>query len=151
MSQNKDLGFPNGTCWVGEAGETGVLPVTVTNTGIAANIKINGSDAVPADGGTSWQLCNTGQNPANACTGSHGKSPGLNQYLLRNFGLGRTGLESPGLTTSPTCDVAFGGASDCMATSGLAMSEGIELVGPSISADISTHWHITITWTPVPN
>ena len=30
------------------------------------------------------------------------------------------------------------------------MSEGIELVGPSISADISTHWHITITWTPVP-
>jgi hypothetical protein len=32
VSQNKELGFPNGTCWVGEAGETGVLPVTVTNT-----------------------------------------------------------------------------------------------------------------------
>jgi hypothetical protein len=151
VSQNKELGFPNGTCWVGEAGETGVLPVTVTNTGITANIKINGSDAVPADGGTSWVLCNTGQNPANACTGSHGKSPGLNQYLLRNFGLGRAGLDSVGLTNSPTCDVAFGSATKCMATSGLAMSEGIELVGPSASADISTHWHITITWTPVPS
>jgi hypothetical protein len=151
VSQNKELGFPNGTCWVGEAGETGVLPVTVTNTGIAANIKINGSNAVPADGGTSWQLCNTGQTPAIACTGSHGKSPGLNQYLLRNFGLGRTGLESSGLTNSPTCDVTFASASGCMATSGLAMSEGIELVGPSASADISTHWHITITWTPVPS
>jgi hypothetical protein len=151
VSQNKALGFPNGTCWVGQPGETGVLPVTVTNTGIAANIKVNGSDAVPGDGGTSWQLCNTGQNPAVACTSNNGKSPGLNQYLLRNFGLGRAGLESPGLTNSPTCDVAFGSASDCMATSGLAMSEGIELVGPSASADISTHWHIVITWTPVPS
>ena len=151
VSQNKALGFPNGTCWVGQPGETGVLPVTVTNTGIAANIEVNGSDAVPVDGGTSWQLCNTGQNPANACTSNHGKSPGLNQYLLRNFGLGRAGLESPGLTNSPTCDVTFGSASDCMATSGLAKSEGIELVGPSASADISTHWHITITWTPVPS
>ena len=151
VSQNKALGFPNGTCWVGQAGETGVLPVTVTNTGIAANIEVNGADAVPADGGTSWQLCNTGQNPANACTSNNGKSPGLNQYLLRNFGLGRAGLNSPGLTNSPTCDVAFGSASDCMARSGLAMSEGIELVGPSASADISTHWHITITWTPVPS
>jgi hypothetical protein len=151
VSQNEALGFPNGTCWVGQPGETGVLPVTVTNTGIAANIKVNGADAVPGDGGTSWQLCNTGQNPAVACTSNHGKSPGLNQYLLRNFGLGRAGLTSAGLTNSPTCDVAFASASGCMATSGLAMSEGIELVGPSISADISTHWHITITWTPVPN
>lgn len=151
LSQNKALGFPNGTCWVGKPGETGVLPVTVTNTGIAANIKVNGSDAIPGDGGTSWVLCNTGQNAAVPCTSNHGKSPGLNQYLLRNFGLGRVGLLSPGLTNSPTCDVAFGSASDCLAESGLAKSEGIELVGPSASADISTHWHITITWTPVPD
>ena len=151
VSENKALGFPNGTCWVGEPGVTGVLPVTVTNTGIAANIKVNGADAVPGDGGTSWQLCNTGRNPAVACTANHGKSPGLNQYLLRNFGLGRAGLSSAGLTNSPTCDVAFGSTSDCLAKSGLAMSEGIELVGPSSSADISTHWHITITWTPVPD
>lgn len=151
LSQHKALGFPNGTCWVGEPGVTGVLPVTVTNTGIAANIKVNGSDAVPVDGGTPWRLCSTSQNADNPCTGNHGKSPGLNQYLLRNFGLGRTGLSSVGLTTSPTCDVAFGSASKCVANSGLAMSEGIELVGPSASADISTHWHITITWTPVPS
>ena len=151
VSQNKALGFPNGTCWVGQAGATGVLPVTVTNTGIAANIKVNGSDAVPGDGGTSWVLCNTGQNPAVACTSDNGKSPGLNQYLLRNFGLGRAGLESAGLTNSPTCDVVFRSSAGCMAMSGVAMSEGIELVGPSSSADISTHWHITITWTPVPS
>jgi hypothetical protein len=151
VSEHQALGFPNGTCWVGAPGETGVLPVTVTNTGIAANIKINGSDAVPGDGGTSWVLCNTGQNPAVPCTANHGKSPGLNQYLLRNFGLGRVGLLSAGLTNSPTCDVAFGSASDCLATSGMAKGEGIELVGPSASADISTHWHITITWTPVPD
>jgi hypothetical protein len=151
VSQNKALGFPNGTCWVGSPGDNGVLPVVVTNTGIAANIKVNGADAVPGDGGTSWVLCNTGQNPAVACTSDNGKSPGLNQYLLRNFGLGRAGLESAGLTNSPTCDVAFGSAKDCMAKSGVAMSEGIQLVGPSSSADISTHWHITITWTPVPD
>lgn len=151
LSRHAALGFPNGTCWVGEPGETGVLPVTVTNTGIAANIEVNGSDAVPVDGGTSWQLCNTGANAANPCTGSHGKSPGLNQYLLRNFGLGRAGLDGTGLTTDPTCDIAFGSASKCLAKTGLAISEGIELVGPSASADISTHWHITITWTPVPN
>jgi len=151
VSQNRALGFPNGTCWVGQAGATGVLPVTVTNTGIAANIKVNASDAVPGDGGTSWVLCNTGQNPAVACTSDNGKSPGLNQYLLRNFGLGRAGLESAGLTNSPTCDVVFRSSAGCMAMSGVAMSEGIELVGPSSSADISTHWHITITWTPVPS
>ena len=151
VSQNKALGFPNGTCWVGQPGETGVLPVTVTNTGIAANIEVNGADAVPGDGGTSWVLCNTGQNPAVACTSNNGKSPGLNQYLLRNFGLDRAGLEGPGLTNSPTCDVAFRDESGCMATSGVAKTEGIELVGPSASADISTHWHITITWTPVPD
>jgi hypothetical protein len=151
LSKNRALGFPNGTCWVGEPGVTGVLPVTVTNTGIAAKIEVNGTDATPVDGGTPWRLCNTGQNAANPCTGSKGKSPGLNQYLLRNFGLGRTGLSSAGLSTSPSCDVAFGSASQCMAKSGLAMSEGIELVGPSASADISTHWHITITWTPVPD
>jgi hypothetical protein len=151
VSQNKELGFPNGTCWVGSPGDNGVLPVVVTNTGIAANIKVNGADAVPGDGGTSWVLCNTGQNPAVACTSNNGKSPGLNQYLLRNFGLDRAGLDSPGLSNSPTCDVAFSGTSGCMATSGVAKTEGIELVGPSISADISTHWHITITWTPVPS
>jgi len=151
VSQNKALGFPNGTCWVGQPGETGVLPVTVTNTGIAANIEVNGADAIPGDGGTSWVLCNTGQNPVVACTSDNGKSPGLNQYLLRNFGLGSAGLKSSGLTNAPTCDVAFGSASDCMAQSGTAMSEGIELVGPSSSADISTHWHIVITWTPVPS
>jgi hypothetical protein len=151
LSRNKALGFPNGTCWVGKPGETGVLPVTVTNTGIAANIKVNGSDATPVDGGTPWQLCSTAKNAAIPCTGSKGKSPGLNQYLLRNFGLARAGLLSPGLTTSPTCDMAFGSSSNCLATAGLAMSEGIELVGPSASADISTHWHITITWTPVPD
>ena len=54
VSQNKELGFPNGTCWVGSPGDNGVLPVIVTNTGIAANIKVNGADAVPGDGGTSW-------------------------------------------------------------------------------------------------
>jgi hypothetical protein len=151
VSQNKALGFPNGTCWVGSPGDNGVLPVVVTNTGIAANIKVNGADAVPGDGGTSWVLCNTGQNPAVACTSNNGKSPGLNQYLLRNFGLDRAGLEGPGLSNSPTCDVAFRGESGCMATSGVAKTEGIELVGPSASADISTHWHITITWTPVPD
>jgi len=151
VSHTTALGFPNGTCWVGQAGETGVLPITVTNTGIAANIEVNGADAVPADGGTSWVLCNTGQNPAVACTSSNGKSPGLNQYLLRNFGAASAGLESAGLTNSPTCDVAFRNSSGCMAKSGVAKPEGIELVGPSSSADISTHWHITITWTPVPN
>jgi hypothetical protein len=152
-SRNKALGFPNGTCWVGQPGETGVLPITVTNTGIAANVKVSGSSAIPSDGGVAWILCNVGQHPHTACTAGHGKSPGLNQYLLRNFGLASLGLRSSGLTGSPACDLNFvqKGRAGCMAGAGQGMSEGIELVGPTSAADNSTHWHVTITWTPVPD
>jgi hypothetical protein len=144
------MGFPNGTCWVGTPGAGGSFPVTVTNTGIAANIKVSGDDAEPSDGGTTWHLCNPGPHPATACTSSKGALPGLNQYAIQNFSPNQKENIS-GLTSGLNCDPEFGSKNKCWAVSGKFRDEGLELVGPMESADASTHWHITITWTPVPS
>jgi hypothetical protein len=144
------LGFPNGTCWVGKPGPDGSFPVTVTNTGIAANIEVSGADAEPADEGTSWHLCNPGPSPATACTSNKGQLPGLNQYAIQNFAPNQKQNIS-GLTSDLACDPEFGTKDKCWAEFGQFRDEGLELIGPMESADASTHWHITITWTPVPS
>ncbi|MEP7024252.1 MAG: hypothetical protein ABJB47_10720 [Actinomycetota bacterium] len=143
------LGFPNGTCWVGKPGTDGKFPVTVTNTGIAANIEVSGADAVPSDDGTSWSLCNPGPHPAAACSSHNGQLPGLNQYAIQNFAPNQK-VNTAGLANQLACDPTFGSKDHCWATFGHFRDEGLELIGPMESADASTHWHITITWTPVP-
>ena len=45
----------------------------------------------------------------------------------------------------------WGSKTKCWAEFGQFRDEGLELIGPMESADASTHWHITITWTPVPS
>jgi hypothetical protein len=138
------LGFPNGRCWLGTPGSHGSFPITVTNTGVAADIYVSGASASPSDSGTGWGLCNVGAKPASACTGSGGRLPGADQYLLQNFAGGS--VNPTGLTGSMTCDAEFA-AGSCSAVQGDSQQEGIELTGPTTTADVSTAWTVTITWT----
>jgi len=148
-STTKKLGFPDGRCWFGKPGPSGIFPIRITNKGIASNIYVSGSSATPADNGTGWTLCNIGRDPAVACTGRLHLVPGADQYLLRNF----SRLDKPdygGLTDDPACDHVFGRSHSCLAGEGISQTEGIELVGPASSSDNSTQWTVTITWMPVP-
>jgi hypothetical protein len=140
------LGFPNGRCWVGSLGAA--FPITITNTGIASSIYVNGASAVPSDDITEWSLCNIGNSPAVTCTGRDNNSPGTNQYLVQNFG--PFGENGSGLTDGPLCDHEFDQRGRCWAMQGASQTEGIELTGPYESSDNSTKWTVTITWTPVP-
>jgi hypothetical protein len=143
-STSAALGFPNGRCWLGTPGSHGSFPITITNTGVAAKIFVSGASAVPSDGGTQWGLCNLGPNPAAACTGTGKKLPGANQYLVQNFAGGD--VNPAGLTGTMTCDAEFASGS-CQAVQGDSQQEGIELTGPSSTADLSTKWTVTVTWT----
>ena len=140
------LGFPNGHCWLGTPGTNGSFPIKITNTGVAADVYVNGGNAVPSDGGTQWDLCNFGTKPATACSGDGGKLPGNNQYVVQNFAAGS--MNAAGLTNTMTCDTLFA-AGRCSAVEGSARSEGILLTGPASSSDQSTSWTVTIMWTAV--
>jgi hypothetical protein len=143
------LGFPNGICYSGTPGSS--YPITIRNTGIAAAIDVSGSNAIPSDGGTSWALCNLGDNPVVACSGSQGKTPGTNQYAVQNFAPNQL-PNTAGLTATPTCDMQFGGGGQdhCLAGNGAFQTEGLRLIGPSSTDDSSTKWTVTVTWIPVP-
>jgi hypothetical protein len=145
-STSDALGFPNGQCWVGKAGSGGSYPITITNTGVAARIFVNGGNAVPSDGGTQWGLCNLGSSPAVGCAEASGKLPGNNQYLLQNFAAGSE--NTAGLTSNSVCDPEFA-AGSCAAVTGDAQQEGIAITGPELSSDTSTSWTVTIKWTAV--
>jgi hypothetical protein len=148
QSTSGALGFPNGICYSGTPGSA--FPITITNTGIAAAIYVSGSNAIPSDGGTSWALCNLGDNPVVACSGPHGKTPGTNQYAVQNFA--PNGLHTAGLTATPTCDTQFGGGGQghCLAGNGRSQTEGLRLIGPWSTDDSATKWTVTVTWIPVP-
>ena len=139
-STSKLLGFPDGTCTF--------YPITITNQGIPAHIEVYGSDAAAVDGNGQWTLCNTGQDPAVACTGPRGY-PGLNQYLLANFNqLQRT--YSAGMTGKLSCDHVFNLSRTCWAGHSAQQLEGIRITGPSQTTDTSTTWTMTVTWFAVP-
>lgn len=139
-SQGNKLGFPNGTCVLKAA-------ILITNSGIASDIDVSGSDAQPADGITSWSLCSNGHDGSVSCTG-HRHRPGPNQYEVVNFGT--FGSQRGGISDTPQCDRAFGPEGSCWATQGMVVAENLRLVGPQWSSDTSTAWTVTITWTPVP-
>ena len=145
-STSAALGFPNGHCSLGAPGAHGSFPITITNTGVAADVYVSGGNAVPSDGGTQWGLCNFGTDPAAHCSADSGKLPGANQYVVQNFTAGS--MNPSGLTNTLTCDTQFA-AGQCSAVQGDAQSEGILLTGPASSSDQATAWTITITWTAV--
>ncbi len=146
-STSGELGYPNGHCWLG-APKTS-FPITITNTGIASYMYVNGANAVPSDSGTEWSLCNPGSKPAVTCTSNNGLSPGKNQYVVQNFSPNRK-LNAAGLTNTLACDPEFGLTSGCWSTYGQSQREGLLLTGPAEIDDTSTSWTVTITWTPVP-
>ena len=145
-STSAALGFPNGHCSLGTPGAHGSFPITITNTGVAADVYVNGANAVPSDKGTEWGLCNFGTNPSVKCSADEGKLPGNNQYVVQNFTSGS--MNPTGLTGGMTCDTQFA-AGGCSAVQGVAQAEGILLTGPASSSDQSTSWTVTITWTAV--
>jgi hypothetical protein len=151
-STSTRLGFPYGQCsvgrWSGPLNGDGLFPVTVTNTGIASYIYVNGASAVPSDNGTEWSLCNRGDNPAVMCGARGHDWPGTDQYMVQNFGPNRE--NRTGLTDTPTCDREFDLNGRCWALQGSSQTEGFQLTGPYQSSDSSTSWTVTITWTPVP-
>lgn len=142
------LGFPNGHCFVGLM-NVGFYPITITNTGIASAIYVNGSSANPSDGGDQWILCNRNGDGSPTCKRADGRLPGTDQYMVENFSA--AGEQTAGISGTPACDPEFDTSGRCWAVQGASQSEGIELVGPSFSTDTSTKWTLTITWTPVPS
>lgn len=141
------LGYPNGHCWLGSPKAS--FPITITNTGIASYMYVNGANAVPSDSGTEWSLCNPASKPTVTCTSNNGMSPGKNQYVVQNFAPNRK-LNAAGLTNALACDPEFGLTSGCWSTYGQSQREGLLLTGPAEIDDTSTSWTVTITWTPVP-
>jgi hypothetical protein len=142
----RSLSFPNGHCAVVVPGKS--YPVTITNNGVAAYVDVSASPAVARGGGAQWSLCNLGTSPAVACTGSGGKQPGMNQYVLRNQGMGKK-FNVGGLTSTPACDNEFG-TGHCWVAHGISQSERVYLIGPSLSTNDRRSWTVTITWTPYP-
>jgi hypothetical protein len=142
------LGFPNGQCLVGLL-SPGFYPITITNTGIASAIYVNGTSATPSDGGNEWSLCIRHGDGGQRCARADGRLPGTDQYLVENFSA--LGVQTAGISATPACDREFYASGQCWAVQGASQSEGIELIGPSFSTDTSTKWTLTITWTPVPS
>jgi hypothetical protein len=141
------LGFPNGRCSVGLR-NAGVYPITITNTGIASEIFVNGTSAIPTNGGDQWSICNTGGGGP-SCTRGDGQLPGTDQYLIENFS--PNGEQRAGISATPACDPEFDRFQRCWAGEGGHQSEGIDLIGPWSSTNMyATKWIITVTWTPVP-
>lgn len=142
-----ELGYPNAACFLGKPQES--FPITVTNTGIASHIYVNGANAVPSDAGIEWRLCNPGPKPDVACTSNNGMSPGENQYVVQNFAPNRR-LNAAGLTNSLACDPEFSPVGGCWTSFGASQREGLKLTGPLKPDDTSTSWTVTITWNAVP-
>jgi hypothetical protein len=138
------MGYPHASCLVGRPGTT--WPITIKN-GVRAKILVRSSSAIPANGGTPWQLCNLGPHPVVPCKGRAGL-PGRDQFVVENFS--NDGQNNSGLTSTRHCDTEFGPAGACLAQSGQSQHEGVELVGPSTPDDTSRTWTVIITWTAVP-
>lgn len=130
--------FPNGTC--------STPAVTVTNSGVAANVHVQGADAVPTDNGTHWTLCNSTASCSGPLQGGTSR-PGTDQYAEQTASA--TFASGTDLSASPQCDKAFN-AGGCAATAGQASIETVRLVAPQSSSDPSTSFSTTLTWIAVP-
>jgi hypothetical protein len=147
---NGAMGFPNGTCAVGDR-LTGKDPIKITYNGIQGYVYVHAGWALPNDNevGTPWHPCSSAGHEAVRCTGKNGQ-PGYNQYTVRNFS-----PESPQptpITGNNVCDVNFRPVGGCYASRGNAQREGFYLTGPSKipSTDTAQSWTAWVIWTAVP-
>jgi hypothetical protein len=147
------MGYPNGSCTVGNLTVPETFPISITYTGIPGDVYVNGSNAAPSDNGTGWSLCSPGGIPSGqpACTASQGNQPGEDQYMVLNVAANEK--NSGVLTTTPACDKVFDAGGGCSATpqeyKNQVQHEALLLTGPSIWDDHSTSWTMTVTWTAV--
>jgi hypothetical protein len=150
-STGSTLVFPNGYCFSGTAsGSVYTAGVTITNTGAAGHIDVNGANADPSDLGTPWTLC--GLATTTPCP-SGSATPGANQFEMTTWGDPNGGNAYTTLSNSPVCDMAFDGGTSggCSATSGASQIEGQNMVGPESSTDTSSTFTTTLTWTAGPS
>jgi hypothetical protein len=138
------LGFPNGTCSVGQFGKT--YPVKITYGGVQGYVYVQAGTANPSDNGNSWTPC-APKGKESPCQDKHGL-PGENQYTIRSFGAGY--WHSQVLTGTAVCDFVFRPVGGCYASRGNFQDEGFDLVGPAWPDDTSTSWTVGITWMAMP-
>lgn len=149
-STQGSLGYPNATCSVGGTGANATYPIAVTYAGLPGEVDVSATDAVPADGGTHWTLCNPPAPGQSSPTCSGAGQPDKDQYELENQSPAGTGVA---LTTSSACDKAFAAGGTCSAAPAeftkQTQDENLILIGPRTWDDHSTSWTMTITWTAI--
>ena len=142
QSKGSMLGYPNGSCTFS--------PIKIDNLGIPADIKVAGSSATPAGHIRGrWVLCKISGHSAGACTGSNGRMPGVNQFLLENYNQ-KNQKNGAAITGTFACDHIFvpGG---CTAKGGEVSQEGVELIGATRTTYPWRVWFVRITWIVVPS
>jgi hypothetical protein len=147
---NGAMGFPNGTCAVGDRVK-GKDPIKITYNGIQGYVYVHAGWAMPNGNevGTPWHPCSSNGHEAVRCTGKN-RQPGYNQYMVRNFS--PESPEATQITGNNVCDVNFRPVGGCYASRGNAQSEGIYITGPSKipSTDTAQSWTAWVIWTAVP-
>ncbi len=144
------LGFPNGTCAVGNRVK-GKDPITITYNGIQGYVYVHAGWAMPNGNevGTPWKPCSSAGHRAVTCTGKKGL-PGYNQYTVRNFS---PQTQTPTqITGNNVCDVNFRPVGGCYASRGNSQREGLYITGPSKlpGGDTAQSWTAWVIWTAEP-
>jgi hypothetical protein len=144
------MGFPNGTCAVGDR-VTQKDPIKITYNGIQGLVYVHAGWAMPNGNevGTPWKPCSSAGHRTVACHGKNGL-PGLDQYTVRNFGPQTTTPMQ--ITGNNVCDVNFRPAGGCYASRGNFQHEGFYLTGPSKLpvGDTAQSWTAWVIWTAMP-
>jgi hypothetical protein len=144
------LGFPNGTCAVGNR-VRGKDPITITYNGMQGYVYVHAGWAMPNGNevGTPWKPCSSAGHEAVRCTGRAGL-PGYNQYMVRTFSPEAQVLTQ--ITGNNVCDVNFRPVGGCYASRGNSQREGLYITGPSKipGSDTAQSWTAWVIWTAEP-
>jgi hypothetical protein len=142
------LGQPNGMCSVGlyPVKKIEDLPIKITYSGLAGEVRVKSGNAIPVNNGTEWRLCGPDIGPDAVCTGPEHK-PGPYQFAVQSF----AGSGRPPMPLRPwwSCDKNFD-AGGCNAVRTQSAQEGFEIIGPYWQQNPATTWSVTITWMAVP-
>jgi hypothetical protein len=150
---NGAMGFPNGTCAVGDR-VTQKDPIKITYNGMQGLVFVHAGWAMPNGNevGTPWKPCSSAGHRVVACTGNNGL-PGYDQYTVRNFSMQtQTPARAMQITGNNVCDVNFRPAGGCYASRGNFQREGFYITGPSKvpTTDTAQSWTAWVIWTAMP-
>jgi hypothetical protein len=150
---NGAMGFPNGTCAVGDR-VTQKDPIKITYNGMQGLVFVHAGWAMPNGNqvGTPWHPCSSAGHRAVVCTGNN-DLPGYDQYTVRNFSAQtQTPARMIQITGNNVCDVNFRPAGGCYASRGNFQREGFYITGPSKvpTTDTAQSWTAWVIWTAMP-